>query len=184
MSFVQSQRGRIELYFLPGYAPELNPDEFVGSHIKHNGVSKEPLRQNESLRDRVDSDLAEIRFLPALVRSFSSVSHTADWWVGWSGAALLWVAGELRLDDHRAGERAGCVAQLEDQVGMEVGRGEGQSRRGRSRRCEAIGVRPSRCGGTAAADSEDDGLSTEQGSRGCNHGTRRGWGAPARRIAG
>lgn len=81
-NFVQSQMGKLELYFLPGYAPELNPDEFVWSHIKRNGVSKEPLRQNESLRDRVDSDLAAIRFLPALVRSFfraPSVAYTTDW---------------------------------------------------------------------------------------------------------
>jgi transposase len=28
-AFVQSQRGRLELHFLPGNAPELNPDEFV-----------------------------------------------------------------------------------------------------------------------------------------------------------
>jgi transposase len=26
---VQSLEGRLELHFLPGYAPELNPDEFV-----------------------------------------------------------------------------------------------------------------------------------------------------------
>ncbi len=28
-TFVQAQRGRLELHFLPGYAPDLNPDEFV-----------------------------------------------------------------------------------------------------------------------------------------------------------
>jgi len=27
--YVQGLRGRLELHFLPGYAPELNPDEFV-----------------------------------------------------------------------------------------------------------------------------------------------------------
>jgi hypothetical protein len=29
--FVESTEGRLRLFFLPGYSPELNPDEFVGS---------------------------------------------------------------------------------------------------------------------------------------------------------
>jgi len=33
------------LHFLPGYAPELNPDEFVWNHLKRQGVSKTPLRR-------------------------------------------------------------------------------------------------------------------------------------------
>ncbi len=31
--YVQSLAGRLELHFLPGYAPELNPDEFVWNHL-------------------------------------------------------------------------------------------------------------------------------------------------------
>lgn len=79
--YVQSLRGRLELHFLPGYAPELNPDEFVWNHLKRQGVSKTPLRQGESLRSRVHSDLAVIQSRPALVRSFfhaPSVSYTRD----------------------------------------------------------------------------------------------------------
>jgi transposase len=68
--FVLSTRGRLELYFLPGYSPDLNPDESVWAHIKTHGLSKRPLLRNESLRERVDSDLAAIRSRPALVRSF------------------------------------------------------------------------------------------------------------------
>ena len=67
---MQSLRGRLEIHFLPGYAPELNPDEFVWNHVKHEGVSKKPLRQGESLRARVQADLERIRRTPALVRSF------------------------------------------------------------------------------------------------------------------
>ena len=68
--YVQSLKGRLELHFLPGYAPELNPDEFVWNHLKKEGVSKKPLRKNESLRARVQYDLAQIKRSPALVRSF------------------------------------------------------------------------------------------------------------------
>jgi len=79
--YVQQCRGRLELHFLPGYAPELSPDEFVWNHIKTHGLSKKPLKRNESLRARVEEDLAAIERDPALVRSFfhaPSVAYIMD----------------------------------------------------------------------------------------------------------
>lgn len=79
--YVQSRWGRLELHFLPGYAPDLNPDEFVWNHLRQRGVSKEPLRQNESLHARVVQDLAAIQQKPSLVRTFfraPSVAYTTD----------------------------------------------------------------------------------------------------------
>lgn len=60
-ALIQATRGKIELYFLPPYAPDLNPDEFVWNHVKRNGTSKRPLRKNESLRKRVAKDLRAIK---------------------------------------------------------------------------------------------------------------------------
>ena len=60
---------------------DLNPDEFVWSHRKTNGVSKKPLKQNEALRDRVEEDLLRIKGDPGLVRSFfraPSVAYADD----------------------------------------------------------------------------------------------------------
>jgi len=79
--YVESLGGRLELHRLPSYAPDLNPDEFVWSHMKKNGVSKKPLKQNEALRDRVEEDLLDIKANPALVCSFfraASVAYTTD----------------------------------------------------------------------------------------------------------
>ena len=78
---VQEMEGRLELHFLPPYAPDLNPDEFVWSYMKTNGLSKKPLRQNESLKVRVESDLATIKRNRELVRSFfgaESVAYAND----------------------------------------------------------------------------------------------------------
>jgi transposase len=75
--YIQSQKGRIEIYFLPGYAPDLNPDEFVWSHLKRNGVSKQPLRKNEPLRGRVLKDLNAIKGNRILVRSFFAAETVA-----------------------------------------------------------------------------------------------------------
>jgi transposase len=77
-NYVQSTKGRLELHFLPPYAPDLNPDEFVWGHLKTNGTSKKPLRKNESLKERVTDDLVKIKSDKELVRSFfraESVSY-------------------------------------------------------------------------------------------------------------
>jgi transposase len=80
-AYVQSLKGRLELHFLPGYAPDLNPDEFVWNHLRQNGVTKKPLKQNEKLKARVEEDLALIKRNPRLVRSFfraQSVAYILD----------------------------------------------------------------------------------------------------------
>jgi len=46
---VDSTAGRLSLHFLPGYAPELNPDELVWSHVKRTGTARRPLQQGENL---------------------------------------------------------------------------------------------------------------------------------------
>jgi len=80
-AYWQSLQGRLELHFLPPYAPDLNPDEFVWSYMKNNGVSKKPLKQNESLQQRVEQDLTTIQNNRKLVRSFfcaASVAYVTD----------------------------------------------------------------------------------------------------------
>jgi transposase len=80
-AYVQSLAGKLELHFLPPYAPDLNPDEFVWGYAKTNGVSKKPLQQNESLKERVKSDLEAIKQDRKLVKSFfcaESVVYARD----------------------------------------------------------------------------------------------------------
>jgi hypothetical protein len=37
----------MEMHFLPGYAPELNPDELVWTYVKRTGTAKCPLARGE-----------------------------------------------------------------------------------------------------------------------------------------
>ena len=79
--YVASTEGRLTLHFLPGYAPDLNPDELVWSHAKRTGVSRKPLQKGEKLVDRVNSQLQAIADDPKLVRSFfrhPSVAYITD----------------------------------------------------------------------------------------------------------
>ena len=80
--YVQSTEGRLTLHFLPGYAPELNPDELVWSHMKRTGVARKPLRKGERLQDKVEAQLARLKAAPRLIRSFfraPSVAYITDW---------------------------------------------------------------------------------------------------------
>lgn len=81
-AYVASTEGRLTLHFLPGYAPDLNPDEMVWSHMKRTGVARTPLRRGEKLKDKIEAQLAAIKKLPQLVRSFfaaPSVSYITDY---------------------------------------------------------------------------------------------------------
>ena len=80
--YVAATKGRLTLHFLPGYAPDLNPDELVWSHVKRTGVARRPLRKGETLRDRIEHQLEAIRHMPRLIRSFfqaPSVAYITDW---------------------------------------------------------------------------------------------------------
>jgi len=68
--YIASTKGMLTLHILPGYAPDLNPDELVWSHVKRTGVARAPLRKGETLKNKIDNQLAAIKRLPELVRSF------------------------------------------------------------------------------------------------------------------
>lgn len=79
--YVVSLQGRLQLHFLPGYAPELNPDELVWSHTKRTGTARRPLKAGETLAAKIDVELNMIKRNPGLVRSFfghPSVAYISD----------------------------------------------------------------------------------------------------------
>ncbi len=80
-TYVATTEGRLTLHFLPGYAPELNPDESVWSHMKRTGVARTPLRKGEKLRQKLDQQLSSIKRTPGLVKAFfknPSVAYITD----------------------------------------------------------------------------------------------------------
>jgi transposase len=75
--YVASTGGKLELHFLPGYAPALNPDELVWNYMKRTGSARRPLASGQSLQDNIEADLFAIRDKPALVRSFFQAPDVA-----------------------------------------------------------------------------------------------------------
>ena len=75
--YVASTAGRLELHYLPGYAPELNPDELVWNYMKRTGTARRPLGKGQSLQDNIEADMLAIQRNPHLVRSFFSAPYVA-----------------------------------------------------------------------------------------------------------
>jgi transposase len=79
--YIASTQGKLTMHVLPGYAPDLNPDELVWSHVKRTGVARNPLRAGEKLDLRIEKQLHDVQRNRRLVRSFfgtPSVAYISD----------------------------------------------------------------------------------------------------------
>jgi transposase len=68
--FVQQQRGRLWLEYLPGYAPELNPVEYLWSHWKQHELPNFCPQDFGQLSVHARRALQRMRRRPALVCAF------------------------------------------------------------------------------------------------------------------
>lgn len=69
-TFVESLKGKLRLFFLPPYSPELNPDELVWNDVKNNGVARTLVHGPADLLRAVISRLRHLQKTPDRVRSF------------------------------------------------------------------------------------------------------------------
>lgn len=68
--FVKSTKGRLKLFLLPPYSPQLNPDEWVWKNIKNDRVGRTIVRSIEELQDGIEKAVARLQLAPELVRAF------------------------------------------------------------------------------------------------------------------
>lgn len=74
--FVASTRGRLGLFYLPGYSPELNPDEFVWNELKTHIVGRRVSNSKAELKSTAIGGLRSIQKRPDRVRSYFQAKHT------------------------------------------------------------------------------------------------------------
>jgi transposase len=67
--FAAQHADELELFYLPPYSPELNPDEHVWGHVKTR-VGKTAVKTKASLKKAVDRALRSLQKLPAIVAGF------------------------------------------------------------------------------------------------------------------
>lgn len=68
--WVQSTNGRFRLFFLPGYSPQLNPDEWVWKNVKHDRIGRQGVTSAQELKTKALAALQRLQKLPHIIRGF------------------------------------------------------------------------------------------------------------------
>lgn len=69
-AWVAAHRDQIELFYLPPYAPELNPDEYLNGDLKLGVAARAPARTKPELTHAARSHLRMLQRCPERVRRF------------------------------------------------------------------------------------------------------------------
>ena len=76
-AWLENHKAEIEVFYLPPYAPEYNPDELLNSDLKR-GISKRPSpRSDKELEHNVRSHLKTVQLRPEKIRGFFRAKTTA-----------------------------------------------------------------------------------------------------------
>ena len=67
---IESFEGKLEMYFLPSYSPELNPTEQVWRSVKNHGVGRKSVFGPDQLKSAVTNCLRRLQKIPKIVLSF------------------------------------------------------------------------------------------------------------------
>jgi len=68
--WLAQNKERIEVFYLPSYSPELNPDEYLNGDLKHNIRSGLPARSEKELTKKARSFMRKLQSRPEHVRNY------------------------------------------------------------------------------------------------------------------
>ena len=63
-AWLEEKKELIEVFYLPVYSPELNPDEYLNCDLKAGIHSKAPARNNQQLKGKVISHMRMLHKKP------------------------------------------------------------------------------------------------------------------------
>jgi len=69
-AWLAEHKDEIELFYLPSYSPELNPDEYLNCDLKAGVHSKKPARSNKQLKKKIVSHMRMLQKSPARVMKY------------------------------------------------------------------------------------------------------------------
>jgi transposase len=69
-AWVAERHDEIELFYLPSYSPELNPEERLNAGLKHAIGSKVPVRSKAKLKTAATAHMLELEQSPEKVMKF------------------------------------------------------------------------------------------------------------------
>ena len=68
--FVESTEGKLRLFFLPGYSPDLNPVEQTWNYTKRHNIGKRSIKGPNHLKRLAIGALRKLQKLPDIIRGF------------------------------------------------------------------------------------------------------------------
>lgn len=74
--FVRSHRTALRVFFLPRYAPQLNPSEQVWGEIKCNKIGKQRIENKADLRERLYLTMRSLQKITGRIKSFFMLDET------------------------------------------------------------------------------------------------------------
>ena len=69
-AFVEENKDRLQLFHLPPYSPELNPDERVWNDVKNNAIGRQVITTPKNLHRAVMRQMRSIQKTPTRVRLY------------------------------------------------------------------------------------------------------------------
>jgi len=75
--FAASTNGQLPLFFLPGYAPELNPGEWVWKHVKHDRIGRAGVTGPKDLKAKALAALHRLQSSPRWSAASSGIRTCA-----------------------------------------------------------------------------------------------------------
>lgn len=78
--WLEENKNKIELFYLPSYSPELNPDELLNQDVKSNAVGRKRAKNLTELKNNITTYLFGTQRCPDIVKAYflkSEVSYAA-----------------------------------------------------------------------------------------------------------
>ena len=76
--FVETQKNRLAIYFLPSYSPELNPDEHVWAYLKGFKLKAHQAKSLKEFKPLILSKMISIQRKKSIVPSFFMVNYSTN----------------------------------------------------------------------------------------------------------
>lgn len=76
-TFVASTNGKLKIYALPPYSPELNPDELVWNNAKQEVAKRKYAKNGKTFKETVSQIMVEIQLNPNLIKAFFCEKNVA-----------------------------------------------------------------------------------------------------------
>lgn len=76
-SWLDKHKQEIEVFYLPSYSPELNPDEYLNCDLKQGIRASSPARTVDELKSKVSGHMRMLQKKPERVKKYFKHPHIA-----------------------------------------------------------------------------------------------------------